>query len=131
MKPFIQSPHAATVTKDSDVTMTEWPVVTASLLESHQKMIATYKPPELNQPIFALMRARKALHDALLSVQFARRLYDKGTPVAERLDSMITALKSEHVNFPLTMLENAQNRPRRHIMAGHDSVDRPVPWGVE
>ncbi len=118
------SPHAANVTKDSDVTAAEWPVVTKSLLADSARL-GTLPASEVNQPLLALMRARKAIADAMLSCQFSKRLNPTKPAVRERLDELTNELRELHARFPLTILENAQGRPRRHIMAGHDTVDRP------
>jgi len=131
MKEFIQSPHAASVTRDSDVTESPWPVVTKSLLADHEKLEASHEPDQINQGVFSLIRARKAINDALLAVQFCKRLHKEDSATFGRLIALTERLGECHKDFPLTILENAKNRPRRHIMAGHDSVERSTPWGVE
>jgi hypothetical protein len=131
MKDFIQSPHAASHTRDSDITESPWPCVTKSLLADHEKLEASHTPEQINQGVFALIRARKAVHDALLSVCFCQRLHREDGATHGRLAALAERLTACHADFPLTILENAKNRPRRHIMAGQDSVDRPTPWGVE
>lgn len=131
MNEFIQSPHAASVTRDSDITETPFPVVTKSLLADHEKLEASHAPDQINQGVFALIRARKAINDALLAVQFSKRIYKEDSATNSRLAALAERLAECHKDFPLTILENAQNRPRRHIMAGQDGLDRATPWGVE
>jgi hypothetical protein len=132
-EPFIQSPRASSHTRDSDITITPWPVVTRSLLADHDKLAASHDPSQINQPLFALIRARKAIGDARLACLFAKRLYvhaDK-PELLERLTQVAAALEAVHTAFPLTILENAKNHPRRHITAGHDGASTSTPWSVE
>jgi len=124
------SPHAANATKESDVTVSDWPVVTKSALADLAKMEALPEG-EVNQKVLAFIRARKAINDAMIACRAAKRFYSPGEPACDKLSDHVTELKKLHDDFPITILENAQGRPRRHIMAGHDTVDRPTPWGVE
>lgn len=130
MDQFIQSPHAIGVTRDSDVTVSDWPVTTRALLADYKKLSAMPED-QVNQPLLALIKARKAIMDARLACQHARRFYKTKESVYSRLLEFSGTLEVMHNAFPLTLLENAKNHPRRHIMAGHDSVDAPTPWGVE
>ncbi len=130
-KPLMISPRAASHTRDSDVTVTPFPVVTRSLLADHEKLARSHTPEQVNQPLFALIRARKALNDARLACQAARALNASNDAVVLHLSAFMQTLGEMNERFPLTILENAPNRPRRHILAGHDTVDRPTPWGVE
>ncbi len=129
-KPLMVSPHAASYTRDSDVTDTPYPVVTRSLLADHEKLEAHHTPEQINQPLFALIKARKALSDAHIACNCAKRK-SESYAVTSRLNQIMAMLRSLHEEFPLTILENAPNRPRKHIMAGQDTVARPTPWGVE
>lgn len=130
----MRSPHAASVTRDSDITDTPYPVVTKSLLADHEKLEASHDPSQVNQPLFALIKARKALNDARLMCQYAKRFQDaektdRGEATAKRLSEIVLMLAS--IDFPITILENAKNHPRRHIMGGHESKSSFTPWGVE
>jgi len=98
-----------------------WPAVTASLLADHEALLRTHVPSEINQSLFALIRARKALGDARLALATARRLAVR-PEVKERLTELSLSLTSAHDRFPLTLLQNAPSstRARPKIFAEHD-----------
>jgi hypothetical protein len=101
----------------AELTPTDWPVVTRSLLADIERIAATHEESQVNQGVLALVRARKALMDARLAVINAKRLYPEKPELNERLESIASDLFAQHARFPLTVLVNG-SRPRPPIMGG-------------
>lgn len=94
----------------------EWPTVTATLLAGHEKLEQCYKPEEINQGIFALIKARKAIFDAHIAVHAAKKHFVDKPHVKERLSLIGNALMCEHDNMPLTVVDNGGGHERPPIM---------------
>lgn len=107
MEPFIKSPYRASETRDTDVITTRWPSTTPSLLAKHEVLAATHAPEELNEPLFALMRARKTLNDTRIAFALVRRLHAGKRPdVAERISELSLTLAKVADDFPLSIVNN-------------------------
>lgn len=94
----------------------EWPTASLTELRDHERMERAHLPDQINQPLFALIKARKALYDAKLSISAAKRWFGDKENVRERLDSISAAIEREHDRFPLTVLQGVDHRPRPSIM---------------
>lgn len=93
----------------------DWPIASATELADHEKLEASYSPEQLNQPVFALIRARKALNDAIIAVSNASRKCSEKHNVRDRLVSIGSELKQQHARFPLTIVQNGGGHPRPSI----------------
>lgn len=87
-----------------EVSAPEWPTATQDLLADHEKLEATHGAEQVNQPLFALIKARKALTDARLALDRAAQFYAALPTVRDRLSSISAALKQEHERFPLHVI---------------------------
>lgn len=94
-----------------------FPVVTFSILADHEKLERCYDPSEVNQSVFTLIKARKAINDARLAVLTAKRRQTK-QPTIDRLTEIYETLTQAHNNFPLTILDNGGGHQRPSIMGG-------------
>lgn len=97
-------------------TDTQWPVVTRSLLADMERIAAAHEESQVNQGVLALVRARKAIHDAVLSLRAAERQYVNNSPVKDRLERVRWDMLKAHDTLPLTILDNGGGHPRPKIM---------------
>ena len=93
----------ASFTKNNEWPDRLWPVATKSLLADHQKLEHNHEPAEINQPLFALIKARKAVNDAMIACAYARRLNSNLPKTVRRLDSLVRSLRTAHDRFPLSV----------------------------
>lgn len=96
--------RAASATRDSDVQHADWPVATLALLADHERLAATHTPEQINQPLFALIRARKAINDARIMVN-AAKVHSSDERVRERLTTLSRDLAVISERFPLTIAD--------------------------
>ena len=104
--------RASSYTRNCEFQEAEWPVATASLLQDFERLEATHSPSEVNQPLFALIRARKALGDARLRCRWASKQHPSNLPLQERLTAIASALANAIECFPLSILGQPLARPR-------------------
>lgn len=102
----MNNPKAASYTRDSEIAETEWPPVTRSILAEHERLEESHTHEQINQPLFALVRARKAVNDARLACLYARKLHlpEKSARLRDRLESISENIKLEMDRFPLTIV---------------------------
>ncbi len=74
------------------------------LLRDHERLSASHEPEQLNQAVFALIRARKAIGDARIAVAHARRLNAENKATEKRLETIGKRLEKEHARFPLLVM---------------------------
>ena len=103
----MHNPYLDTGKRDSDATTHEWPAVTTSLLADHERLDATHDPSQINQPLFALIRARKAIGDARLALHKARLLFKDNILVSDRLESIAAQLSEEMRRYPVSIVGKA------------------------
>lgn len=82
----------------------EWPVASQDLLADAAALESTHAPEQINQPLFALIRARKALNDARLSLMRASQLWASQPAVRDRLVSLAAEMTTAHDRFPLHVI---------------------------
>lgn len=116
--------RASSYTRDNEWQASEWPAVTLSLLADHERLASTHDAAQLNAPLFALIRARKALNDARLSLRAARLLHKGNQRLCDRLESISAALAIEGKRFPLSIVGQGQ-RPLKLEKA----APSPPPFG--
>jgi len=109
----MRNPYAASATRHTEIQHTEWPPVTASLLQDHERLAATHDPSQINQPIFALVRARKALMDAILACRFAAKQWEAKPEVRDRLLSIASEVRLSHSRFPLSIIGQSLSGPAK------------------
>lgn len=103
----------------ASITDIAWPGVTRTMLADFERNAATYDPSEVNQEILHLIRARKAIGDAIIKCgAAARHVPDSHGEVIERLAELSQGLRDIHDRFPLTVLENGGGHPRPKIFQG-------------
>lgn len=98
------------------LTDTGFPVASRSLLADHEVIERCHSEEEINQPLFALIKARKAINDARLCCRYARALNKDREKVVGRLEELAKELANMEPRFPLTILDNGGNKPRPPIM---------------
>lgn len=101
--------------ESASFTTSQFPVVTFSILADHEKLERCCNESEINQAVFSLIKARKAINDARLAVSAAKRRQTK-QPAIDRLTEISNALTEAHDNFPLTILDNGGGHERPSIM---------------
>lgn len=99
-----------------NITDTGYPAASRSLLADYQMLEKHHGEHEINQPLFALIQARKAINDARLCCRYARGLNKDKEKVVERLEELAKELAAMEPRFPLTILDNGGNKPRPPIM---------------
>jgi hypothetical protein len=112
--------RASSYTRNCEFQDAPWPVATASLLQDFERLEATHSPEEVNQPLFALIRARKALGDARLHCRWASKQHPANAPLQERLAAISSALANAIECFPLSILGQPLAKRRSKIL-----VDNP------
>lgn len=103
----MKNPYANAGKKDSDVQRTTWPAVTESFLADVVKL-STEPKERVNQPILALAQARKALNDARLACDYARRLNPSNQKLQDRLESIAYNLHMDLKRFPLDIIGHSR-----------------------
>ena len=96
-------------------TTNAYPIVTRSLLADIERIAATHQESQVNQGVLSLIRARKAINDALLAVRAATKHYPKNEMVRNDLERIGMELKAAHDDLPLTILENGGGHVRPPI----------------
>lgn len=101
-EPTMTRRRDANASRDS-VVETEWPGCTELFLADVEKLSAL-PPEQVHQPLLTLVRARKAIGDAIIACSHARRLYPESKAVQDRLESIAATLREEQKRFPLTFI---------------------------
>ncbi len=96
--------RASSVTRDNEFQLAAWPVATASLLQDFERLESNHAPDQINQPLFALIRARKALGDARLAIHAARSKNVGNAAVFYRLNDLSHAIRQLQADFPLSVI---------------------------
>lgn len=108
----------------ASLTPTPHPSVSRSYLADIEHL-AKADPDTVRQDVLWLARARKSLCDARVVCQRAARLYADRPDTRDALAAIATTLRQLHHDFPITILENAQNHRRPKIFSQHEAmVDR-------
>lgn len=95
--------RAASFTKDNEWVDRPWPTVTPTLLADHEKLERTHTRAEINQAIFSLIKARKAISDARIFIHAASRANDDKLDVVKQLAAIKQLLNQAHEMFPLSV----------------------------
>lgn len=126
----MKNPYAASVTRDSDVAPSEWPVTTLSALNDAVKRIPVEEIDSLddtvNLAVESLCLGRAYLFQAKLRLKRAIRLNAKNPKVVLRLGSLIGDLEQVEKRFPLT-IKNDGKRAERDPDEPHDKLPQAVP----
>ncbi len=115
MEPLMRNPYAVSYTRSTDIRELEWPNTTASLMDIDY--LDSLPPEQVNQPISALIRARKALMDAALSCRAAAKNWTENAKVHERLLLLAHEVLEVHNRFPL-QVDNAPCRVKPRALDG-------------
>ena len=85
-----------------EITTTDWPRTTRSILEYMGSLPPDSAPGDCNLQVLALVRARKAIMDARLACRSAAKEWrEKHPAVAERLEELSVSMLEAHNRFPL------------------------------
>jgi hypothetical protein len=96
--------RAASFTRENEWASHPWPTATHSLLQDYIHLETNHSIDEINQPLFSLIKARKAINDAFIACSAARRLNTRNPKVSKRLQSLSRKLSKLHTDFPLSLI---------------------------
>lgn len=77
-----------------------FPLVTRSLLADSARLSAA-PTTSVSQPLLSLILARKAINDAVIACNAAKRLHPGNLPIRARLDAVMSTLTAQIGEMPL------------------------------